>query len=130
MEVGNHSWDHPCLNRCSPDVQVEQVRRAHEALGNLTGYVIRQFAYPNGNFAQAVDDELKRLDYGVGLLFDHRIAKLSQNPLALSRLRIDSQADLPRFGAIVSGGHSAVFATKRRVRRSRSPLERAVVDRR
>jgi peptidoglycan/xylan/chitin deacetylase (PgdA/CDA1 family) len=115
MEIGNHSWDHPCLDRCPADAQVEQIDRAHEKLSGLTGDQIRLFAYPNRNFSKPVDDELRRLNYGVGLLFDHRIAKLGGNPLAMSRLRIDSQAPLPRFRAIVSGGHPALFATHRRV---------------
>ncbi len=114
MEVGNHSWDHPCLNRCSPDVAAEQIRRAHDSLGALAGERIRMFAYPNGNFSKPVDDELRRLDYAVGLLFDHRLAKVTGNPLAMSRLRIDSQAELVRFKAIVSGAHPALFAAQRR----------------
>jgi peptidoglycan/xylan/chitin deacetylase (PgdA/CDA1 family) len=114
MEIGNHSWDHPCLDMCQRDAQASQIRRAHERLTSLTGDRIRLFAYPNGNFSQAVDDELQALDYSIGLLFDHKLARLEGPPLAMSRLRVDSQADLSRFRAIVSGGHSTVFAAQRR----------------
>jgi peptidoglycan/xylan/chitin deacetylase (PgdA/CDA1 family) len=114
MEVGNHSWDHPCLNNCSADVQRDQVYRAHDRLSSLVGEPVCLFAYPNGNFSKPVDDELRRLDYSAGLLFDHRLARLSGNPLAMSRLRIDSQVDLARFKAIVSGAHPALFAAQRK----------------
>ncbi len=114
MEVGNHSWDHPCLDKCAPNAQIDQIRSAHDKLSALIGDSVRLFAYPNGDFSTTVDDELKRLDYGVGCLFDHRMANTKQNPLALSRFRIDSRAELPRFRAIVSGAHSALFAGKQR----------------
>jgi peptidoglycan/xylan/chitin deacetylase (PgdA/CDA1 family) len=114
MEIGNHSWDHPCLDRCQPGDQVRQIRRAHQHLSSLIGHRVRLFAYPNGNFAQSVDDELRALDYSIGLLFDHQLGSLGGPPLAMSRLRVDSQADLSRFRAIVSGGHSTVFAAERR----------------
>jgi peptidoglycan/xylan/chitin deacetylase (PgdA/CDA1 family) len=114
-DVGSHSWDHPCLDQCSPDAQAGQIRRAHEFLTELVGDPPGLFAYPNGNFAGPVDVELRRLDYRVGLLFDHRLADVGRDPLQMSRLRVDSQADLPRFRAIVSGGHSALYRSQQRV---------------
>jgi len=115
FEIGNHSWDHPCLDNCQPDEQARQIRRAHDRLSSISGRQINLFAYPNGNFSQPVDNELRALIYSIGLLFDHHLASLEGAPLAMSRLRVDSQVDISRFRAIVSGGHSAMFAAQRRV---------------
>ncbi len=117
QDVGNHSWDHPCLDRCSPDAQGEQIRRAHDRLHELTGRPPDLFAYPNGNFSPPVDAELRRLGYELGLLFDHRLADVGADPLRMSRLRIDSQADLSRFRAIVSGSHSTLYRSQQQVSR-------------
>ena len=32
LEIGNHTWDHPCLDRCTPEEQTQQIRRAHDWL--------------------------------------------------------------------------------------------------
>jgi hypothetical protein len=66
------------------------------------------FAYPNGNFSTVVDAELQALGYEIALLFDHRRA-WRDTPRRMSRLRIDSAAPPPRFRAIVSGVHGALF---------------------
>lgn len=107
-EVGNHSWDHPCLDRCAPEEQVRQVRRADAWLrSNLSGYA-PFFAYPNGNWSPVVEAELERLGYRLALGFDHRLDRL-RHPLRMSRLRVDSDAPLQRFAAIVAGLHAAAF---------------------
>lgn len=107
-EVGNHSWDHPCLDWCTADEQVRQVRRADEWLrSELPGYS-RAFAYPNGSWSPVVEEELGRLGYTLAVGFDHRLDRL-RNPLRVSRLRVDADAPVPRFSAIVSGLHAAAF---------------------
>jgi peptidoglycan/xylan/chitin deacetylase (PgdA/CDA1 family) len=125
-EVGNQSWDHPCLNRSTLNEQVMQVRTAHEWLTALQGYEPRLFAYPNGNWTPTVEAELRALNYAVALLFDHHLATPLNDPFRMSRVRIDSTANLRRFGAIVSGGHpgayTAAVVARERLRRTASRL--------
>ena len=121
-EVGNHSWDHPCLDRCDAADQREQIDRTHAWLGEHLAPTTALFAYPNGNFSDTVDDELAVLGYPVGLLFDHRLARVRPaDARRLSRLRIDASADIDRFRAVISGAHSITFhagrAAQGRVRR-------------
>ncbi len=115
-EVGNHTWDHPILDRCTRAHQVEQVRRAHEWLAEVLGTPPDLFAYPNGDRTEVTASELFRLRYRTAPLFDHRLSSVDQEPFALSRLRLDAAAPLDRARAIVSGSHPAVFDVVRRIR--------------
>src|SRR5690606_6068523 len=56
-DIGNHTWDHPLLDRCDDDEQRRQVRLAHEWLTDALGHHPLAFAYPNGNEAPAARAE-------------------------------------------------------------------------
>lgn len=116
-DVGNHSWDHPCLDRCDDDEQRRQVRRAHERLSELVGRRVDVFAWPNGDAAPAALDELRTMGYRLVATCDHRLGARRPDPLHLSRLRLDTTVDLARTRAVLSGAHSAGFHLLRRVRR-------------
>jgi peptidoglycan/xylan/chitin deacetylase (PgdA/CDA1 family) len=109
LEIGNHTWDHPCLDRCEPAEQRRQLTEAHEWLAAFLGRHPRLFAYPNGDHTAAAEAVLAELGYEVGLLFDHGLADLHQPPLRISRLRLDSDADVSRCRAVLSGLHSKVL---------------------
>jgi peptidoglycan/xylan/chitin deacetylase (PgdA/CDA1 family) len=115
-EVGNHSWDHPCLDRCDDDEQRRQVRLAHERLTELVGSPVDVFAWPNGDPSPAAMEELRSLGYRLVADCDHRLVARNADPMAISRLRLDTSVDLTRTRAIVSGAHSAVFHLQQRVR--------------
>lgn len=123
-EVGNHSWDHPVLECCAPDEQRRQLRRAHERLTSLLGDPPVSFAWPNGDPADAALDEARRLGYRIVLLAEHRVCARRPDAFAMSRLRLDADAELTRARAIVAGGHSAVFQVVRRARAARDQLRR------
>ena len=107
-EIGNHTWDHPCLDHCSLDEQAEQVRRAHEWLVD-EGFQARFFAYPNGNWTAASADAARKLGYEASLLFDHRLVSSKASTDRVSRLRINTDASEKRGLGILSGAHSAAF---------------------
>ena len=108
--VGNHTWDHPCLDRCDADAQREQVTSADRWLASAFPGTPRVFAYPNGDWAAATEQVLAELGYRIGVLFDHRIAAAGQAPLRLSRLRVSTDTEPRRFRAIVCGAHPLVFS--------------------
>ena len=114
-EAGNHTWDHPVLDQCPQPEQRRQVGDAHEALEQLLGLSPRHFAYPNGNWASGAEAELRARGYRTALGFDHRLAARGSHPLRLSRLRVDSDADVARFRAVACGAHSAVLAARERI---------------
>lgn len=112
--VGNHTWDHPLLDRCTPDEQVRQVRAAHDWLRERFPGQPLVFAYPNGNYAAYAETAAAGLGYDVRTLFDHRVARKLAADSPMSRLRIDADADPARLRAVASGGHSLAFAMRRR----------------
>lgn len=109
MEIGNHTWDHPCLDQCDAGEQADQLRRAHEWLADHLGRHPRLFAYPNGDHTPEAEAALAALGYEVGLLFDHGLGAVEQPSLRLSRLRLDSDAPLWRARAVLSGLHGALL---------------------
>lgn len=115
-EVGNHSWDHPCLDRCDDAEQRRQVRLAHDRLSEFVGAAVDVFAWPNGDPSPAALAELRSLGYRLVADCDHRLVARHADPMAVSRLRLDSSVGAARTRAIVSGVHSAVFHLQRRVR--------------
>ncbi|WP_432478402.1 polysaccharide deacetylase family protein [Nocardioides sp. GXQ0305] len=110
VEIGNHTWSHPCLDRCSTQEAERQVEQAHEALTRALGRPPRAFAYPNGNHDLRAEEVLRRLGYRAGFLFDHRLSAPAPgvDPLRLSRVRTGSDTSLDRYATILSGLHPAV----------------------
>jgi peptidoglycan/xylan/chitin deacetylase (PgdA/CDA1 family) len=111
VEVGNHTWSHPCLDRCADGEPERQVDRAHDRLTEVLGVAPRAFAYPNGNHDPRVEAVLARLGYAAGFLFDHRLAQVSgpgTHPLRLSRLRVSTTTSDDRFALILSGLHAGL----------------------
>lgn len=123
-ELGNHTWDHPCLDRCDAETQREQIGRAHEWLLERFPAATRSFAYPNGNVTVTAKATLRELGYHLAAAFDHRIASLHGDPLCLSRLRVEGKAEAERFRSIVSGAHSAAYHAARVQARSAAERRR------
>lgn len=124
-DVGNHTWDHPCLDRCNRDTQLEQIAAADHWLRKHVEQETRVFAYPNGDWTEDSEHVLKDLGYALALLFDHRLASTKQHPHRISRLRVSTTATDLRFAAIVSGVHSAAYHVRRRMW-PRYPLDTAL----
>lgn len=120
QEIGNHTYTHPCLPRCSEEAICEEITHAHERLSRIMGRAPRIFAYPNGDIAEAAVSTLRRLDYRLGFLFDHRFTVWPpKDPLRASRLRANSTDSLKRLGLSVSGIHPAVYHARLRLARIR-----------
>lgn len=106
MSVGNHTWDHPCLDRCTPTVQLSQITDAHNWLKSYIPNWTPIFAYPNGDRTQSAEDILRTLDYQAVCLFDHQVNPSRPHPLRLSRLRLQAGDSIQRTRAVTSGAHS------------------------
>ena len=60
-EVGNHSWSHRSLWLCGPRATEDEIRRAHDRLGELTGTPPRHFRPPWGMVNAAMFPALRRV---------------------------------------------------------------------
>lgn len=107
-DLGNHTWDHPMLDQCSPEAQRAQVVNAHHALAER-GFQARILAYPNGNWGKATEHAATELGYAGSLVFDHRLTRIGGDTHRLSRLRLDSDAPKRRTASVLSGAHSAAL---------------------
>lgn len=119
MEVGNHTWDHPCLPRCTTDVQRTQILDAQRWLEDHLGTPCHTFAYPNGDADRSARDILATLDDIVAVAFDHRLNRVTPDTLAVSRLRLDTDAREDRVRAVLGGAHSGLFRLRSDLRARR-----------
>ncbi|MFD9123946.1 polysaccharide deacetylase family protein [Kitasatospora sp. NPDC059571] len=109
VAIGNHTVEHPCLDRCTPARARAEVEQAHHLLAGLLGEAPTSFAYPNGNLDPHAERALTDLGYRTAFLFDHRHdRRLPRNPLRISRLRVNADTGPHRFDTILSGLHPAV----------------------
>lgn len=109
VEVGSHTWSHPILPRCEDAVVRGEIGRAHARLADALGRPPRLFAWPNGDYDPRAEAALGALGYRAAFLFDHRLSPSPPpRPLAVSRVRVDSDTPLPRFRILTSGLHSAL----------------------
>jgi peptidoglycan/xylan/chitin deacetylase (PgdA/CDA1 family) len=119
-DVGNHSWDHPCFDLCDEREQLAQVERSHARLTGLLGHAPSLFAWPSGKATDVGRRALQRLGYRAVLGFEHQLCDADVDRFAIPRLRLDSDDDLPRVRAVLSGAHSALFAVATKVRELRA----------
>ena len=113
ISIGNHTWSHPCLARCSAEVRRREIEDSHRALTAMLGHEPRAFAYPDGEHDVSAADVLRELGYRVAFLFDHRLSsQRPSDPMAVSRLRVNSTTTLDRFRTIASGLHPALHRAR------------------
>jgi peptidoglycan/xylan/chitin deacetylase (PgdA/CDA1 family) len=113
IAIGNHTWSHPCLGRCSDDVVRDEIERAHRALRDALGHAPASFAYPDGQHDPRASWALRDLGYRAAFLFDHRLsAPRPRDRMAVSRLRVNSTTTLDRFRTITSGLHPTVHRAR------------------
>jgi peptidoglycan/xylan/chitin deacetylase (PgdA/CDA1 family)/O-antigen ligase len=109
IEVGNHSLTHPLLGRCSDEQVREEIGEAHRILVLALGHPPESFAYPDGEWDERAGAALRDLGYEAAFLFDHRASTLPvEDPLRISRLRVNAGTTMDRFRTIVSGLHPAL----------------------
>jgi len=111
VAIGNHTYSHPCLDRCSDRQARSEIADAHETLCQMLGQPPRSFAFPNGNVDARTTATLSSLGYEAAFLFDHRVARLPlADPFQISRVRANSTDSMDRFRLLLSGLHPRIHA--------------------
>ncbi len=106
IEIGNHTYTHPILTQCDPEVVEDEIVNAHQTLEARLGHSIRAFAYPNGDHDPAVVEAVESCGYDVAFSYDHALEPLPvHDSLLISRVRVNSTTSIDRLSIIVSGLH-------------------------
>lgn len=116
ITMGNHTHTHPMMDKCTEEeicYEMNSVKSNFEKWG-LEGYPY--FAYPNGNFTNETEELLISKDISIAFLFDHKINDKNINPLRISRIRVNSDAELNEFKVKVSGLHSSLLQFKTKIK--------------
>jgi peptidoglycan/xylan/chitin deacetylase (PgdA/CDA1 family) len=114
VRVGNHTWSHPCLDRCDSRTLHDEIVRAHVTLTDALGHPPDSFAYPNGNVDGRVREQVRAAGYTLAFAFDHKVVSKKPDPWVVSRVRVDAAAELDRFKILVSGLHPALHRMRGR----------------
>lgn len=54
IEIGDHTWSHPWLTRCTPEEVAYEIRHSKAILEARLGGAVRSFAYPHGAYTPAI----------------------------------------------------------------------------
>ena len=92
IEIGAHTVSHPILKSLEPDAASAEIINGKESLEEITGTVVRAFAYPNGKPGRDFDSAHVQLVKDAG--FQSAVATSD----GLARQSSD-EFQLPRFGA-------------------------------
>jgi peptidoglycan/xylan/chitin deacetylase (PgdA/CDA1 family) len=127
IEVGDHTFTHPCLPSCPNDKIATELAQSRSVLTEALGRPPRAFAYPNGDWDARAVRELSSHRYEVAFLFEHRLARIPvAQPLLMPRVRVNSDDSVDRLRIVLSGLHPAIYHLRgaSRIGSGESPSER------
>ena len=111
--LANHTHTHPLAHKCAPTELMEEVSTAQQFLSTVTGGYPDVFAYPNGNASPDAQRVLRKAGVHLAFVFDHALTDLSSDPLALSRIRVNTTDGIQEFRTKVDGLHPYLYNLRR-----------------
>jgi peptidoglycan/xylan/chitin deacetylase (PgdA/CDA1 family)/ubiquinone/menaquinone biosynthesis C-methylase UbiE len=99
VQFGSHSASHPYLASLTTDEIRQEGMRSRTLLERGLGVPVTAFAYPYGDFDAAVEDIIEACGYTVALSCQAELSRFQDRPLALPRIEINGEEDLPGFVA-------------------------------
>jgi peptidoglycan/xylan/chitin deacetylase (PgdA/CDA1 family) len=100
ITIGSHTVSHPFLSRCVPDKLSFELQESKRLLENISGQTVELFAYPTGDYNQAVADAVGSAGYRTAFALDTRRVTVSR--LEIPRVGIYA-SDAPYLGLKLSG---------------------------
>ena len=97
FEFGSHTLNHPRLTSLSPAEAAREIADAKAILEDHLGEPCRSFAYPYGDWNQAVRHLVAAAGHEIACTTLRRAARRSDDHLALPRINIRRYNLLPRF---------------------------------
>src|SRR5262249_22303199 len=87
IAIGAHSCNHPYLTQCTPAQAEQEICGAKETLERICGRPIKTFAYPDGDYDQALSAKVKQAGYQMAFAVNRR-AECTDSRMAISRIGI------------------------------------------
>jgi peptidoglycan/xylan/chitin deacetylase (PgdA/CDA1 family) len=102
VTIGSHTVNHEILTQLPLDQAVREISESKETLEQWIAKPIYHLAYPNGNYSEAIINEIKKLGFRsaatVGFPTTHAI-----NPFTLERVGIGAWDDMDFFKCTITG---------------------------
>ena len=103
MQMESHTRDHPDLRGRDGDFLVYQLLGPVESLTAYTGQRPRHFAYPAGEYDEAVLAMLRSLSVQTAVTTEFGALHTSDAPLELPRLRVRNTTNVATLAALLNG---------------------------
>jgi len=104
MTIGAHSHCHNILTQLSGEEVGESVKTSKDLLEEWTGYRMRYFSYPNGNFDDGVVDIIRDLGFECAFTAVSRPWSREDSVFTIPRIGIGRYDSFDLFKIKVSGG--------------------------
>lgn len=97
VTIGAHSHCHNLLDRIPLDAARESMAGSRRLLQEWTGQDVAHFAYPNGNYSDALCAAAREVGFRSATILGMRLARGDADPFALPRLAIGRYDSAARF---------------------------------
>jgi peptidoglycan/xylan/chitin deacetylase (PgdA/CDA1 family) len=110
MEFGGHTKSHPILTTMPSDQSRKEILDSYERILREVGRPPIAFAYPNGSvldFDEQHELAVRAAGYSIAFSLNPGPTSLSEvrrEPMAIRRIYVGFQDDMPRFAAKLAGG--------------------------
>jgi peptidoglycan/xylan/chitin deacetylase (PgdA/CDA1 family)/GT2 family glycosyltransferase len=102
VAFASHGASHRALVDLSVEEALREGARAKARLERVLGDPVTTVAYPYGEHDAVVRRVMAACGYEYGLTCEERVSRLGDDPMALPRLAVDGEDDLPAFAAKVA----------------------------
>jgi peptidoglycan/xylan/chitin deacetylase (PgdA/CDA1 family) len=101
IEIGDHTWSHPLLPRCSRDELEQEIFTSKAILEERLGTEVRSFAYPHGGCNDQVREIVRQAGYQNAVISTNWESLDWTDDFTIPRL--SHGGPLPRFQTTISG---------------------------
>lgn len=113
VTIGSHTVNHACLNRCTPEEQLYEIRESKRVLSEWTNKEVLYFSYPNGDTARVDDAVLRENGYRMAFTTKAQFLSTTEHDLfRLPRFAVNDDGPLNENICKMTGAWQSIFAPK------------------